>query len=280
MFPPRGMSWETCDQATRNFVLDAFQESTACLGENLLSFIIHGSLAHGCYYRPKSDIDILAICTQIPTAATCTDLLRRLAHLNRKRPYTGSLEFSLILSETARHPTHPMSYIVHFSEAHEADILNKDYQYTGIPQNDRDLAAHLTVARAKGYCLAGSNPATIIGDIPWKNFLDSIIGGDLDWILENENILISPFYAVLNACRTCMTLRLGKGTIVSKEEGALWALSNLSPVLSPIIMMALDAYRSDTPVPPEHRRRAGLDWPRSELISFRDAMREELRSLL
>ena len=65
-------------------------------------------------------------------------------------------------------------------------------------------------------------------------------------------------------------LKKGEGTISNKEEGALWALENLPAEHYEIINFALECYKSDKPVSPEQRQKAGIKWPKNKLLAFRD----------
>jgi streptomycin 3"-adenylyltransferase len=265
-----GKHWDDCDDETRAFVKEAVAILRSHLGTDLRSVLLHGSLAHGCYFIPKSDIDILAVIASPLSESTAKDLLQAINLLNDRRPHTGSLELSLVLEESARTPAHLIPYEVHFGEEYADAIRSGLYDYTARRGRDPDLAAHFSVARKIGICLYGTAALQILGPVPWPHFLDAIDAGDLDWILTKGNILTSPFYGVLNACRVVMTRTCGEGTVVSKEDGALWALENFPAEHREIIRQALDVYRASTPVTPEKRRTGGVEWDREKLLAFRD----------
>ena len=268
----KGCHWKNCDGKTRAFVEQACTLLKEHLEKNLQSIILHGSLAHGCYYLPKSDIDLLIIVKNPLDENIAHHLMKDLALLNGNRPHTGSLELSIILEKIAKHPDHPVSFELHFSEELISSILNETYDYNKRDKQDADLSAHLTVARAKGISLHGPIPNEIINPVKWENFMSAIDDGDLSWILEGENILTTPFYSVLNACRTIMTKKMGEGTVVSKEEGAMWALENFPSNTHFVILQALKAYQCSDPVLPEKRRTNGMEWDRDSLLAFRDVV--------
>jgi Domain of unknown function (DUF4111) len=265
-----GKHWRDCDNETRGFVVKATDILSFLLGRELRSILLHGSLAHGCYFIPKSDVDILAVTAAPVTESHAREILQAINHLNYQRPHTGSLELSIVLEESALTPDHPIPYELHFGEEYADSIRDGLYDYTARRGRDPDLAAHFTVARKIGICLYGTAAHQILGPVPWSHFLDSIDAGDLDWILTGENILTSPFYGVLNACRVLMTRTYGEGTIVSKEDGALWAMANFPEEYREIIRLALHIYRASTPVTTENRRTGGIEWDREKLFAFRD----------
>ena len=255
-------------------IVDALR---AQLGDNLTNIILHGSLSFGCYYIPKSDIDILCIIKSPLSENEAREALRTLATLNDARPHIGALESSIVLQKDAHVPQHPIPYELHFSEKYAEAIKNNTYNYDQRSGRDPDLAAHFTVARKRGINLIGDAPERVLGQVAWKDFLDAVMD-DLNWIIKDENILETPFYGVLNACRVLMTLQNGEGTVVSKEEGGLWALKYLPPSQHPVIIKALDVYRSSSAIKTEQRRLAGVEWDATSLLSFRDYIRNRLLS--
>jgi len=172
------------------------------------------------------------------------------------------------LEECALTPDHPIPYELHFGEEYADSIRDSLYDYAARRGRDPDLAAHFTVARKIGICLYGTGLTSNPRPVPWSNFLDSIDAGDLDWILTGENILSSPFYGGVNACRVLMTRTYGEGTIVSKEDSALWALANFPEEYREIIRLALDVYRASTPVTTENRRTGGIEWDSGNCSPF------------
>ena len=240
--------------------------------EKLAAVYLHGSLAMGSFYPPKSDIDLLVISKSSLTRSEQEQIHKRLVNLNSKRKITGSLEMSVVLADRATAPTHPMPYELHYEDELSESITNGEFNYDRAKGHDRDLAAHLTVARNRGISLYGPEPGKLLGSIPWSDFLDAVLD-DRNWILDEENILISPFYGVLNCCRVIELLEKGEGTVSSKEEAALWALSYLPSEHHEVIDFALECYRSKKHVSPEERQTGGVDWPRDKLLNFRDYAR-------
>ena len=56
------------------------------------------------------------------------------------------------------------------------------------------------MTRLRGVALLGPPPASVVGEVPHEAYLDAVID-DATWII-NGGIVESPFYGVLNLCRT------------------------------------------------------------------------------
>jgi predicted nucleotidyltransferase len=275
--PSRAQRWDDCDADVRAWVeaiADVFRDE---LGASLVGIYLHGSLATGCYHRPKSDADLLIVVREALTDAARWRLGRRLLALADARPTVGTLELSVIREEDARPFRHPLPYEFHFGEGVAAQIRDGTYAHPS-GAADGDLGAHVIVARSRGVTLEGPPAAEVFGPVPWAVFADSVLS-DFTWIVEDDHVLESPFYAVLNACRTIQLLREPEGTVANKEEGALWALDHLPPEHRPVIEAALACYRSGAPVTPETRKTGGREWDAAALRAFRDFAAAEAAAL-
>ncbi len=265
-----GQRWPECTDPVRDFVNDVRQFLIRCLGPRLDAIYLHGSLAMGCFYPPKSDIDLLAVVKDQIDAADCLAIHQGLLAINDQRPITGALELSIVTSATASNPVHPAPYELHFGENLEPAIRDGSYDYQPASSRvDPDLTAHFMVVKHRGIALYGEPAAATIGNLNWQSYQDSVLA-DLDWILDRKNILDNPYYGVLNACRVLEMFKLGEGTVSSKEEGALWALLNVPAHYHPIILEALCCYRSADPVSVKNRKTGGRKWDPVKLLDFRD----------
>lgn len=273
-----GQKWPACDMETAAFIAAVVHAVKGELGDKLDCICLHGSLALGSYYPPKSDIDILVFIPAPLTTGEMRALHKALLQLDDHRPYTGQLELSVILSEKVQVlPSYPVTHELHFGDNLTEEIREDRYDYAQARGPDPDLGAHLMVAKNRGIAVYGRNPADQIGPLSWQHYCEAVMD-DLNWILESKHILETPFYAVLNCCRVMEMLETGEGTISSKEEGALWALENLPAEHHDIIHAALDCYRSAAPVTPAQRQRGGRKWDESGLLAFRDFVREHTNS--
>lgn len=268
-----GQSLYTCDRAIRDFIFVARDFICGVLGADAVGVYLHGSLAMGSFYPPKSDIDILAIVRGPLNPDRRNQLQSGLADLSERRPIFGDIEFSAVMQLAALAPKHPLPFEAHYSSTHKAKIKAGTYRPSP-DARDPDLAAHITVARARGIALFGPPPQEAFVEIPWADYLAAIID-DLDWILRPGNLSASPYYGILNCCRVLAALRLGPGTIMSKEEGAEWALANLPPEHGALITQALTAYRANAPVATDAERMLfGGPWNTDALARFGEFVRE------
>lgn len=270
-----GQGWPDCDADIAAFVSATVQVLGANLGADLSGVYLHGSLAMGSYYRPKSDIDIL-VTSQPLTAGQRRQVSRALAEHSATRPTSGDLELSIITEQVAARARAPMLYQVHYSTSWNQRIADDDIDWQQSPE-DPDLPAHLMVTRQRGVVLCGPPVQKAIGQVPWPVFLDAV-RQDLRWILSGDTLLQMPFYGVLNICRAWHLLSTGEQVVLSKQEGGQWALQHLPGRHHRIITAALDAYRSPRQVPDGQRTTAGLAWDEVALRSLAVDTRELLAS--
>ena len=265
--PARPQSWTDCDPDLAAFVTETSSLLAEILGSQLVGAYLHGSLAMGCYHRPKSDIDLLLV-TDGPLSPAQR---RAAAHAGAERaalrPTIGDLELSIVRADKVGSFTHPHPFEVHVGTSWLTRIRADEVDWA-LDHTDPDLAAHCAVTRQRGIALSGPPPADVIGPVPPEAYLEAILD-DLAWILDGHHILQSPYYGVLNTCRVLKVLELGAETVVSKPEGADWALAHLPGVHRPIIEQALRCYRSAREVTEAERRTDGHGWDSQALLAFR-----------
>jgi hypothetical protein len=263
-----GMRIDVAPKELKAFVKGVVDDMESHVGDRLVAVLLHGSLAIGSFYPPKSDVDLIVIVSGLADqqASRVYDLFE---DHHARRPYAGGLEVSVIRSRDAKFPKHPLPYLVHFSETTAGFQAYRD----GYPPTDQDLIAHLTVAKHRGISLFGPQPACLIGELSWTDYLSSV-SADIEWILEDQNILRSPYYGVLNLCRWAMMRETQERIVRSKEEAGVWGLSHLPTFTEEVVGQALTTYRSsEWPCSREERQTAGGPWDRQNLIRFRDYMR-------
>jgi streptomycin 3"-adenylyltransferase len=214
------------------------------LGDDLVELCVHGSIAMGCFNPESSDIDLLVVVRGSLPLAAKRAIVDMMLTLSLKAPKKG-FEMSVVAQDSLWRFMHPTPYEVHFSNAiaesyrkGEVDLLAR--------ATDKDLAAHFTVARARGVSLYGPPCANIFPAVPSEYYLDSIIGDTRDSLNnieagQNEGECEVPVYAVLNAGR--VLAYASDGLITSKAEGGVWAARKLPGEYRPIIEAALDKYQ-------------------------------------
>lgn len=273
----RPQQWDDCDADIRAFLEQVVAGFRGRLADRLTGVYLHGSLAMGCYFRPKSDLDLLVVVGGPLPPEERRRLAQICVALSDERPTPGDLELSVVQMRHTCRFAHPLAFEVHYGDSHKEQIRRGESDYT-VERRDDDLAAHCTVTRARGVTLAGAAILDVFGPVPWEMYVASVLG-DFDWIVEGEHILKSPYYGVLNCCRVLQLLTEGEGTVASKVEGAAWALARLPESYRPIVGQALACYRSARPVSPEKKLTGGMDWDALELRRFRDFVAREVAAL-
>ncbi len=231
--------WDNCPTIVHDQIDRLASSLSERLGTQVTGIYLHGSLAMGCFNPRRSDLDLLVIITDplSPTAkrGIIADLLAR-----SRQP--SPVEISFITDEQLRPWRYPTPFDLHYSEMwrdrYMSDLGSGAWKtWNDSEPVDPDLAAHITITRARGICLAGQSTATAFPPVPAEDYRASLaldIDESLATIREN------PVYAILNCCRTAAYLRDGR--VFSKAEGGRWALEVLPTDLHGMIALALAAY--------------------------------------
>jgi len=213
------------------------------LGDDMVELCVHGSIAMGCFNLESSDIDLLVVVRGRLPVATKQAIVDAMFILSRKAPKKG-FEMSVVTQDSLSRFAYPTPYEVHFSNA-VAESHRKGEVDLSARATDKDLAAHFTIARARGISLYGPPCADIFPAVPPEYYLDSIIGDTRDSLNNieagpDDGECEVPVYAVLNAGR--VLAYASDGLITSKVEGGLWATRTLPGEYRPIIEAALSKY--------------------------------------
>ncbi|NLV92015.1 MAG: DUF4111 domain-containing protein [Firmicutes bacterium] len=273
-----GQNWESCDDDVKLFLLDLVEGLRSQLGSQLTGIYLHGSLAMGSYYRPKSDMDLIVVVKKPLGPELAEDLGVAVATHAIGRPSVGSIELSVITAEVAKKVPVPTPFEVHYSSQWHEQILRREIDYTK-ERTDSDLLSHLTYVLQRGICLFGKPIAEVFGAVGWEHFMASVLA-DCQWILEGDHILESPYYGVLNLCRVLQLCSEDSQRVYSKDEGGEWGLAHLPREYHPIIQQALAVYRSADAVTEEERATGGRDWDQEQLLAFSDYARWRLEGLM
>lgn len=206
------------------------------LGDNLRGIYLHGSLAMGCYTN-KSDIDFIVVIDEEIDHSVKRRLIDCILRL-KEVPAKG-IEMSILLRKDVKPFIYPTPFELHYSDYHRHKYL-KDKSYVCHGDGDKDLAAHITVLKQRGQCLYGPSINEVFGEVPRKDYIDSIIEDILE---AKEEILNNTVYIILNLCRVLYYLR--ENVVSSKKEGGIWGLEQLPVNYRSIINQALKEYTNE-----------------------------------
>ena len=226
--------------------------SAAILKENLAGVYLHGSAAMGCYQPKKSDLDFLIVVNGLMTDETKRDYMDMVISLDREAPGKG-IEMSVVTRDVCNPFVYPTPFLLHYSRMHTAWYRKDPEDYIRkMNGTDRDLAAHFTVIRSRGRCLYGLPAGEVFGEVPDRDYLDSIRN---DVSAAEEEITENPMYLILNLTRVLAYLKEGK--VLSKQEGGAWGMENLPEEYRPLIRSALHEYAegADVSYDPEPAKR-------------------------
>jgi streptomycin 3"-adenylyltransferase len=239
---------------------------------------LHGSLASGSYHHPKSDVDLLFVVDRELSVDRRRRFARAAARAHRDRPMLGGLECTVVRRSVLADRPHPAPIEVSFAEG-DLDAVDADrMDHSSAPLNS-DLAAHVQALCEFGVALEGPPVSDIFSPYPRADFLDSI-RADWAWILEDEHIIESPFYGVLNIARGLWVLEAVSTRLApSKDEAGEWLRDRVPHELTAVVERALEVYRDDSDVDPGSRRTGGRTWSRAALLQFRDWARTRMGPL-
>ena len=215
-----------------------------CTRGNLVGIYAHGSLAMGCFNPQTSDIDLLVM-TQGPLGQT-----ERRQIIGGLLDLSGAphpVEISIVYYAQIVPWRHPSPFDLHFSEAWRTDASAMLANVAGaaLPGGeDSDLAAHFTVLKQRGLCLAGTPIADLRLAVPWEDYLASL-RGDFVWAVTSGEV--SPVYMVLNACRCWAAV--ADGVVLSKAEGGMWAVGRVPARFRPLVVRSCAVYGGEPAKP-------------------------------
>ena len=233
--------WPDCPAHTQAQVADLVAALDGLLTERLLGIYLHGSLALGCFHPATSDVDMLVV---MPEELSLDTRKRVVELLLTRSGAPHPVEISFLRHSDLTPWRHPCPFDMHYSETwrrrYQEGLANGSWvAWAPTTAGDDDLAAHITVTRARGICLTGLPIEQVFPPIPPEHYADSIVG-DFYWMAER--LLENPAYLVLNACRVLAFLT--EDMIASKDEGGVWGLKHLPTGLRPLVSAALTQYRN------------------------------------
>lgn len=211
------------------------------LGENLVGFYVHGSLAMGCFNPLTSHVDFLVVGHVPLDVETKRAIFAFTLELAKDAPEKG-LEFSIVLRQYTQHFVFPTPFELHLSPAWYDGSSSGEIDLTPL-RTDPDLAAHFMITRIYGRCLFGQSIEAVFGDVPDEHYWAALVY-DLEDILQD--IGGNPVYSILNVCR--ITAYKQDKRVLSKLEGGKWGLEHFDSTYHPLIQQALSVYQAQTPL--------------------------------
>lgn len=85
------LGWENCGETIRTFAEGLIALLRRQLGEDLKGVYLHGSLAMGCFYFPKSDLDLIGVSSRRLCQEEAESLNRAIADRAAGMPEEGGL---------------------------------------------------------------------------------------------------------------------------------------------------------------------------------------------
>ena len=224
--------------------IDRFAAMTIkTLGAALTGIYLHGSVAMKCFNPDKSDIDILIVIESNITDEQKLSFMKNVIGLNEIAPKKG-LEMSIVQRKYCKPFVYPTPFELHFSKMHLQWFQeNPDDYIKRMNGTDKDLAAHFTIINRYGTALFGEAIPHVFGQVPAKDYMDSIWS---DIQNAGEEVAENPIYLILNLCRVLAFVK--GGLVLSKLQGGEWGLTHISKKYHPLIREALACYQSNQAV--------------------------------
>ena len=221
----------------QNVINEFVKQSQDILTDDLVGVYLHGSSVMGCFNFQKSDIDLIVVVKQPPSDDVKKAFLDMVVAQNALGPEKG-VEMSIVLQKVCKPFVYPTPYELHFSagylEWYQEDPDDYIDEMHGV---DKDLAAHFTIIHHRGKCLWGAPIEEVFGEVPAKDYMDSILF-DVEGAVEE--ITEYTTYLSLNLARVLAYKE--EGLVLSKKEGAEWALDRLPNEYRPLLADALREY--------------------------------------
>jgi streptomycin 3"-adenylyltransferase len=227
--------WGNCPEPIKELVDNILKNYQKILGDNLIGFYLHGSLAMNCFSLLYSDVDFLSVVKKKLTIGQKKAIIVYLLQQYNNSPPKG-IEMSIILEEYLRNFVYPTPFELHYSNDWYDKYRNGEVDYSK-QSFDEDLAAHFVITRNRGICLFGRPIKEVFPEIPREIYAQSLLN-DARWIYERSEK--DPVHTILNLCRVLAFFKDNR--ITSKKEGGEWALLNLPKKYLPLINRALAAY--------------------------------------
>lgn len=224
------------------------------LGRNLVGIYLHGSVTQRSFNPQRSDVDCIVVTRRELSDAQFKKLGAWLARTAEKNPWTTRLQMLFLIRN-------------------EVLTMNSRaclYQFGILKRSGSDGNPIIWMeAMESGVVLFGPRPESFVPAIT-PEILFQALERELGYLREEitnpesewRNVSSYRAYAVLTVSRILYSFR--KGTIVSKQRAARWAIKYLPKEWNEIILQA--------PGIADSKRRQGISLPRIEqFIDFAEA---------
>jgi predicted nucleotidyltransferase len=215
----RGWEEQPMSNAEDEAVVAAKRLADSCadvLRSCLVSAILHGSLTLDDFQPGKSDLDLLLV-VERDLADVQIDALVAAVREADVGPAAG-IDLLVVTRESAAAPAdHPRRELLVGRYPGPSDGLEVDRRDDHAP----DVWPELSVARAHGYALLGTEPREVLGEVP----VGCVRANGLSWLttwLELTDDDANAPHMVLTACRIWKFAVAGEHS--SKSAAAHWAL--------------------------------------------------------
>lgn len=215
-------------------------ESKRIFRSELTGIYLHGSMAMQCFNPEKSDIDLIFVVEGGITDEQKLEFMNEVVKINKLAPNKG-IELSVVKRGHCKEIPYPIPFELHFSNMHLQWFLDNPTDYISkMKGTDKDLTAHFTIINHCGIVLYGEEIASVFGEVPKADYIDSI-WTDIEG--AKEEVLDNPIYIILNLCRVAAFLK--DDLVTSKMQGGEWGIDNLELKYQKLICDALKCYASD-----------------------------------
>jgi len=203
-----------------SFLSVAVSSWRSALGRNLAGVYVHGSLSTGAFNPRTSDVDVL-VTTRTLTDGPANERLRevhRAMHGSGDDRWADRLEAMFVPAKALATPGIPRIAVLelHQDEGFKVQALGPDF------------LIQRRLLREHGITLFGPRISKIVAPVSGGELRDAVIGNLRVWWLPQlefpGQFLKRSYqaYAVVTMCRSLCLLATGE--LVTKPEGALWAL--------------------------------------------------------
>ncbi len=253
-------------QETKALLNNIAEGSEKILRDNFIGLYVHGSIAMGCFNPFVSDIDFLIV---VRTRMSITEK-RAIVKMLLETPcdVPKGMEMSVVLLKHTRNPIFPIPFELHFSRDWQEKYQRNEVEFDK-DNSDPDLAAHFMITKKRGVAWCGLPIDEVFAETPKELYLQSLFHDFCDF---DNNLIIDPVYAILNACRTAAYLK--DALVLSKKEGGEWALRHFDESYLPVVRQALSAYASakEFVAPDENARNAFALYARGQIKGYRETV--------